>query len=103
MMLERFVFIHLPEDCSRVIKSFHFPSHEEARVFKCYRVGERKLGSWKDANRHRSLFCRCEAARARTQVACGEFVANLCRSRPYGLKAVVTHLGNSLLEVPSGS
>ena len=50
MMLELFAFIHLPEDCGRVIKSFHLPSYEEARIFKGHRVGKRKLRPWKDAN-----------------------------------------------------
>src|SRR4029453_4036255 len=100
MMLERFVFIHLPEDCSCVIKSFHLPSYQEARIFKCHRVGKRKLRPWKDTNRNRSIFCRSKPARAGTKVVCGEFVADLRRSRPYGLKAVVTHLGNSLVGSP---
>src|SRR5262249_9955766 len=101
MMFELFVFIHLPEDCGRVIKSFHLPSYEE-RIFKGHRVVKRKLSPRKDANRNRSIFCRSKPARAGTKVACGEFVANLCGSRPYSLKAVVTHIGNSLV-VPSGA
>src|SRR5262245_66658247 len=101
MVLPRFGLINLSEDCRRVTCCFHPPSYDEAG--NCYRAGKRKLSSWKNANRHFSIFRRSEPACASTEVSCGEFVANLRRPRPDGLKAVVAHFWTPWLEAPSPS
>ena len=93
IVLHRFGLINLSEDCRRVSQCFHPPIYDEAEICNCYRAGKRKLGSWKNANRHFSIFRCSEPACASTEVSCGEFVANLRRPRPDILKAVVTHLG----------
>jgi hypothetical protein len=59
------------------------------------RVRKRKFGSWKNANRHSNILRRSEAACDCSEVSCGELVANLRRSGPDVLEAVVTHLRNS--------
>ena len=79
------------------------PIYDEAEICNCYRAGKRKLGAWKNANRHFGIFRCSESACASTKVSCGEFVANLCRPRPDGLKAVVAHFWTPLLEAPSPS
>ena len=100
IVLHRFGLINLSEDCRRVSQCFHPPIYDEAEICNRYRAGKRKLGSWKNANRHISIFRCSEPACASTEVSCGEFVANLRRPRPDSLKAVVTHRWNPLLEKP---
>ena len=63
-----------------VFSTFH-PA-KKRRICFCHRARKRKLGSRKNANRNPRIFCRSKPARAGTKVACGEFVANLCRPRP---------------------
>ena len=99
MMLERFVFVHLPEDCGRVINlsTFH-PTKKRGSLSVTALENASSVPGRR--NRNRRIFCRSKPARAGTKVACGEFVADLRRSRPYGFKAVVTHLKNSLVGSP---
>src|SRR5215469_11886990 len=86
-MPKRHVFMDLPKDRCTIPKglperpirgSFDFPVKRE------FRPG-------KHANRNRWIFLRGEAARSRTEIPCCQSVANLRRSRPDILKAIVAH------------
>jgi hypothetical protein len=76
VVLHRFVLIHLTEDCRRMAKLFHLPP-DEAGACNCDRVCKRKFGSWENANRHSSIFCRSETTCDGSEVSCGELVPNL--------------------------
>ena len=69
MVLQRFGLIHLSEDCRRVTYCFHPPIYDEAEICNCYRAGKRKLGSWKNANRHFSIF-RCSEPACASAESC---------------------------------
>lgn len=80
----RIVLVHLSEDCSRVIECLHPPTGEEAdtRNSDRHRAGKCKLGARKNANRHRGIFSRGEPNCEGSEVTSGEYVADLCRTRP---------------------
>jgi hypothetical protein len=61
VVLEWFILVDLSKDCRRVIYFVHLPPWDE-RIRKCHGVGKRKLSSWKNANRHFSIFRRSKPA-----------------------------------------
>jgi hypothetical protein len=87
MVSERLVLVDLSEDRRRVTESYRRPT-EQAAFRNCYLARKREFGAGKNANRHFRILRRREAPRASTEVARGEFVADLGRTGQYALQAV---------------
>jgi hypothetical protein len=84
MVRPRLVLTDLSEDGRRVPDCLPPPS-EESDCGNFNLVGKRKLGSRKDANRDGEGIQGREPPGAGAEVACSEFIADLCRTRQNAL------------------
>src|SRR6185503_18867233 len=99
MMHARLVFVDLPEDR----RPGGHSARTEAEETGCGTgdlLGERKLRSWKDADRCRGVFGRGEPTSTGPKVARRKLVANFCRTRLHIVSAVVAHGEDSFPRSP---
>jgi hypothetical protein len=90
MMYVRVVLVHLPEDGRRMSNDTILPIKEPAWA-EHYHPLEGKLRSRQNANRRVGIFRRSESASTGIEIAGGEFIANLGRTRLYVVQAVIAH------------
>src|SRR6516162_1298746 len=90
MMCARVILVDLTEDGRRMSDDTPLPAKEPTRAVH-YHPLEGELRSRKNANRHSGIFRRSESASAGIEIAGGEFIAYLSRTRLYVVQAVIAH------------